>query len=1431
MIEHKNNAKYQRFKSILISTIVVLILSNLIFANISTQVHSSADDTSQYLEYSISFSEPQLTTNIFDREQYSSISIPGTYATGQKSGDPAIPAKPIRILLPQGTSFKDISISFTEKRNIHTQEKGINLKEIPIVPFQKQIPIGSEPPEMLDFNQHTYNYKTSVPEKLYDHVRIGYCRGYTILSLTLYPVDYNPSEGLLFYYPVMNIHVDLDASDMINTLYRGLPDDETWVNSLVMNPEISESYEEPLSFNERYDGGLCNPSDNNGQGYDYIVITTDALYDFTETYNWDDLLNKKESEGLEATKVKVEDIVSCNDYWNTANSLFNDTAALIREFCTDAYQDWETQYILIGGDDNGVNKIERREMDSAAESNVETDIYWTHLDNSFNADEDSDWGEEEDGGFDFYSEMYSGSIPCDEGIDVSNWLTKSFYYADSIEKDYLDNAAFYGGDTTWDCQGDTVIEFSAIFGTDDWMGPNPEGDGPYPSWLGFQYGFETWNMLNPGLDYNLSVKWTGEPPNPGWSGGSTSAAINGLRNAINNDACTLISAVAHANSGMSMDVSSSTWESSYYNTKPFFLTDQGCHCGDMDASDDGVLHSMLFHSDTELAFACVYNTGYGWGNYDGTNASSAVQMKSFWDYMFDVTNNSQSPDNWQLGKAQEWARDLMAPAIDWNPDGDDGAYRNTIQSCLLFGDPAQKIKIPFVPEHDILVTSIDIPSVVPHGEEQTVSAAIRNIGQNNETNIIVDFLVNETLVDTTTILTLTSMESQIVHFPWNPDIGSYFVEVESQPIPDEYDLINNNVNKTVAVIAAPAIEVTPLSLSFMMPTDAMDSDAISIANLVSAEAPLDYTISYAGDLGGSWLSALPASGSVAVDDADVVTVTVDSTGLNEGDYTGYVLIESNDVNDPLVVVMVNITVVFGNDMAALSINSPVGVIPAGSYTINATVQNKGYYAQNDVLVNCSVFEGGIGGTILDEDFSSDPTDWTITNIEGTAWTWDSGDERMENSYSGSPSGYLDSPVLDCSGKSGISLSFWHYWKADYSSGNQDGYVRGSVDGGLSFPFLIDEFHHNDPADETAVKSYDISSWANNQPQVMIRFDITNDNDWYWYVDDFNVSAEITGPLVYASESLVDIAAYEASFVEFTPAWVVSGGMYGIQITTLLAGDEYPGNDIVADVVSIDGPGLSFDPTSYDASNIPVNSSDGTLFAIWNGGVGLLTYDLSESCDWVEVSPLSGDSTGEHDVITVDIDTSDLAAGPYHCDISISSNGGAGVFSVDMYVISDDVPVEDVNQSAFDRGFPVRHTWDGDWGAAQNFTPSMGVISQVGIYLRKFGTPEFDLTVELRENGPEGTLLDSVVFPAAEVPSSWTWLTVDFSDTPVTPDMDYFIVLPPAPSGVSTSFGYEWGYAFGDHYQPGSFWFTRDGGGLWRDLPTMYEFTFRTFGLE
>jgi len=663
-------------------------MTTMIGASDTKLVRKTSIGIIENLSYTFSFRKPDLQiVDIIDAD-YTKVKMDGCLALGKTAGAPALPVRFVKLLVPYGMTVTNIDVAGTSEE-VDTQD--IDLMEKPVYPYQTPTPIGSQP-SAFEFDQELYSSPDMYPSILFEDQRINYCRGYAILDIALNPIQYLPEEGKLFYYPEMTVAIDLAENEYVNPFYRNNPDDEIWAKKLVYNLDVTNTYTAGASTFD-YPGGLCDPSDD----YDYVIITTTHNgLDYWSTggstpYNWESLMDKHETEdGLSSTLVTIQDIDACSDYQNS-DPLFNDLEAHIREFCKDAYQDWGTDYIFIGGDDEW---IPARHMKYDYESNVDSDIYWSNLDKTFNADHDYLWGEEWDLGFDLYAELFIGRVTCDVPQDVSNWLAKSFYYADAMDADYLENAAFYGGALGWAAQGDDFIDYAAIKGTNNWLGPIPGQHGAYPAWLGFQFGFETWNQMNPDNTYDLSVKWTAEQPNPGWQGGSEYAAINGLKNAINNDDCTLISAVAHANAYMSMDVSASTWESQYHNTMPFFLHDFGCHCGDMDDADDGVLHSMLFHSDTELAFACVYNTCYGWGSQYDTNSSSALQMKLFWDYMFDTEEHSGSTANWQLGKAMAWSKDSMAPTINWTYSGAPGSWRGVIQGCLLFGDPAQRLKTP-----------------------------------------------------------------------------------------------------------------------------------------------------------------------------------------------------------------------------------------------------------------------------------------------------------------------------------------------------------------------------------------------------------------------------------------------------------------------------------------------------------------------------------------------------------------------------------------------------------------------------------------------------------------------------------------------------------------------------------------------------------------
>ena len=273
----------------------------------------------------------------------------------------------------------------------------------------------------------------------------------------------------------------------MNPFFRCTPEDEAWVKSLVCNPEIAVRYVGLPTF--EYPGGLCDPSDQ----YDYVIITTEQnSLDYWNTseytpYNWESLMEKHMTEGLSCALVTKQDIDACSDYYN-ATPLFNDSQAHIREFCRDAYEDWETRYVLIGGD---AEYMPARLMDYGYERNVDSDLYWSNLDNTFNADQDTSGVKKVMLDLISTRSCFSDEYPVISPQDVSNWLTKSFYYARSTDPDYLENGGFYGGDTGWSASRRRYYRFRCHQRDRSLAWPKSRVNGQV--FLGFLYGFETWN--------------------------------------------------------------------------------------------------------------------------------------------------------------------------------------------------------------------------------------------------------------------------------------------------------------------------------------------------------------------------------------------------------------------------------------------------------------------------------------------------------------------------------------------------------------------------------------------------------------------------------------------------------------------------------------------------------------------------------------------------------------------------------------------------------------------------------------------------------------------------------------------------------------------------------------------------------------------------
>jgi hypothetical protein len=158
------------------------------------------------------------------------------------------------------------------------------------------------------------------------------------------------------------------------------------------------------------------------------------------------------------------------------------------------------------------------------------------------------------------------------------------------------------------------------------------------------------------------------------------------------------------------------------------------------------------------------------------------------------------------------------------------------------------------------------------------------------------------------------------------------------------------------------------------------------------------------------------------------------------------------------------------------------------------------------LEYCQDFEAGF------DDFNSeliDPSgnDWEIATFTGhgnVAYISYSSQNQIDHAR-------LISPAFDCSAQATVELTFWHHLKLGYSGAWTDALVWGSIDNGVTWEYLLAEWHEDDEAGEFTVEgdnTLDISSWAAGQSQVRISFEFADEYDWYWNVDDVCITGTL-----------------------------------------------------------------------------------------------------------------------------------------------------------------------------------------------------------------------------------------------------------------------------------------------------------------------------------
>ncbi len=238
-------------------------------------------------------------------------------------------------------------------------------------------------------------------------VGVYHRRGASIAVINIFPVRFDGDSGTLAYLTSLRLRLHLRPSATSAALpYRADP--YRPIEAEVDNPEMLASYEGRV--NEPVAGKLCQA----GMSVDYVIITSAELASQEGENSLAELTEMKAAAGLSTAVVTIEQI----------DEAFEGEAKpeKIRQFIREAYVNWGTDFVLLGGDATVVPVWRFRTSESPL-LGVVSDMYYQCLDGDFTG-EVADGVGEAAAGSDWLAEVYVGRVPIGTAEEMSNWIAK-----------------------------------------------------------------------------------------------------------------------------------------------------------------------------------------------------------------------------------------------------------------------------------------------------------------------------------------------------------------------------------------------------------------------------------------------------------------------------------------------------------------------------------------------------------------------------------------------------------------------------------------------------------------------------------------------------------------------------------------------------------------------------------------------------------------------------------------------------------------------------------------------------------------------------------------------------------------------------------------------------------------------------------------------
>lgn len=592
--------------------VVILLVAAFLNAGIITQ--------------QINMQFPELSRD----SEYLNIQYEGCIMLSEE-GQPLLPRKGIDLLLPQNESAESVNIIDIEYYPV--TETGM------IAPASRPFPISMPAP--ADYSPQPdpgiYERDAVFPANSIKDLSTGFLSGHGIASMSFCPVEYNPVRNTIRFIKSISFEIETTSSARAFAAAANLKDNRSIterIQSIVENPQIKQSY--------HYTDNNMRPLE-----YDMLLITSSEFAPYFEDY-----IDFKESTGYSIALETTEDIY--------ANYTGVDEAAQVRSCISEYYQNYDIQYVILGGDAGNSNEeaiVPHRGFAVDDEPSLPSDMYFSNLDGTWNNDGDGNWGEQNE--IDPYAEVLIGRMCIDSASEVLNAIEKHMLY-----------------------QNDPVIEdITKAVMVGEELNDNPQTNGgDYKDQIadgGTYDGYYT-----EGIADNFSINYFYER-DINWNKYDIfdEFSISGIN---------LLNHLGHSSPTYNMkmenpDLTASNFTNNGLSRGFAIGYSQGCYNGSFDNyhyngyyTEDCFAETMA-NSIPTGEVACIANSRYGWYMPGGTNSSSQYYDRLFFHGIFGEGLS-------EIGAVNRYSHEDDVSVMQSNSN-----MRWVCYQTNLFGDPSLDI--------------------------------------------------------------------------------------------------------------------------------------------------------------------------------------------------------------------------------------------------------------------------------------------------------------------------------------------------------------------------------------------------------------------------------------------------------------------------------------------------------------------------------------------------------------------------------------------------------------------------------------------------------------------------------------------------------------------------------------------------------------------